>query len=57
MTNEGYYVAISELGLKHTNVPNVFRKDDMMYNVPDGAKQTPAQRLETIDQIKKRLGF
>lgn len=56
MTNDGYYVAVAELGLLPTNVPNVFRKNDGMYNVPDGRKMTPDQRAETIEQIKKRLG-
>jgi hypothetical protein len=56
MTNDGYYVAVAELGLKPTNVPHVFRKGDNVYNVKDGRQQTPDQRVETIEQLKKRLG-
>jgi hypothetical protein len=55
MTNDAYYAAIRRLGLKPTSVPGVFEKDGEVYSVPDGKWQTPEQRAETIEQIKKRF--
>ena len=49
MTNEDYYGTVRRLGLKPSAVPTVYFNSAMeAYNVPDGLKQTPEQRAETI---------
>ena len=58
MTNEEYYGEVRRLGLERTKVPNVYLSlSGDMHNVPDGNKQTSAQREETIDRLKILLGI
>jgi len=58
MLLEEYYAAVRRLGLKPTRVPHVYETayGDVV-SVPDGEKQTPAQRRETIEFIKEILGI
>jgi hypothetical protein len=58
MTQEEYYRAAQRLGLKPTRVPNVWANSSgEFYNVPDSTNQTPAQRTETIEMLKRNLGI
>ncbi len=58
MTQEEYYRAARRLGLKPTDVPNVWANSTgEFYNVPDPSAMTPEQRIETIEMLKKNLGI
>ena len=58
MTNEDYYGTVRRFGLKPSAVPTVYFNSAMeAYNVPDGSKQTPEQRAETIEYLKRALGI
>jgi len=58
MNQEEYYRAARRLGLKPTKVPNVWANSaGEFYNVPDPTRQTPEQRTETIEMLKKNLGI
>jgi hypothetical protein len=51
-------MALRRLGLKPSAVPTVcFNSTMEAYNVPDGLKQTPEQRVETIEYLKRALGI
>ncbi len=58
MTLDEYYRAAHRLGLKPTKVPNVWANSaGDFHNVPDGTKQSPEQRAETIEVLKRNLGI
>lgn len=58
MTKEDYYATVSRLGLRPSKVPHVYlTSTGDVYSVPDGAKQTPEQRLETIEKLKGLFGI
>jgi hypothetical protein len=58
MTEEEYYRAAQRVGLKPTKVPHVWANSTgEFYSVPDCRNQTPEQRAETIEMLKKNLGI
>lgn len=58
MTLDEYHRAARRLGLKPTNVPNVWADSGgEFFSVPDGANHTPEQRAETIEMLKRNLGI
>jgi hypothetical protein len=58
MTNEDYYGMVRRFGLKQSAVPTVYFNSSMeAFNVPDGSKQTPEQRTETIEYLRRALGI
>lgn len=58
MTIDDYYSAVRRLGLKPSKVPDVYFTSTMdVHSVPNGSKQTPEQRAETIEYLKRALGI
>jgi hypothetical protein len=58
MTFDDYYRAARRLGLKPTNVPNVWANSTgEFYSVPDATNFTFEQRAETIEKLKHNLGI
>jgi hypothetical protein len=58
MTLEEYHRAARRLGLKPTNVPNVWANSTgEFYSVPDATNYTLDQRAETIEMLKRNLGI
>ena len=58
MSLDDYYGMVRRFGLKPSKVPNVYFNSSMeAYNVPDGSKQTPEQRAETIEYLRRALGI
>jgi hypothetical protein len=58
MTVDEYYAEVRRLGLRPTEVPHVYlsaSKD--VHSVPDPSGHSDAQRAETIEKIKIRLGI
>lgn len=52
-----YLAAARRLGLKPTNVPNVWANSAAeVFNVPDPAKYTAEQRQEIIEKLREQLG-
>jgi hypothetical protein len=57
MTPEGYYIAVKNMGLRESNVPNVYiDRDGMTQNIPSPYDMTPDQRAETIALIRRLRG-
>lgn len=57
MTIEEYFAAVRRLGLRPSDVPNVYLTAlNEVQRVPDPEYQTPEQRVETIDLLKMLLG-
>jgi len=58
MTIEEYWAEIHQMGLTPTRFPTLFiTRDKETQYVEDPALQTPAQRAETIERIKSKLGI
>lgn len=58
MTIDDYYGTVRRFGLKPTSVPHVYATSaGEYYNVPDGSKKTPEQRVETIEYLRRGLGI
>jgi hypothetical protein len=58
MTIGEYWAEIHLMGLTPTRFPTVFKtRDGETQYVEDPALQTPAQRAETIERIKFKLGL
>jgi hypothetical protein len=58
MTNEEYYATVRRFGLKRSGVPTVYFNSSMeAFNVPEGSTQTPEQRIETIEYLRRALGI
>lgn len=57
MTPEGYYAAIANMGLRPSNVQNVYiDREGMTQNVPSPYDMTSDQREETIARIRRQRG-
>jgi hypothetical protein len=56
MTVEQYWAEIHNLRLTPTKVTLIFRTaDGTVQPVPDPNKQTPEQRAETIERLRRKL--
>ncbi len=57
-TRDEYYSRVRAFGLKPSNVRTVYPDNDgMTYSVPDPDEYTAEQRLEILQQIKRRLSI
>jgi hypothetical protein len=57
MTPEGYYVAVRSMGLRPSNVKDVYiDREGMTQNIPSPYEMTPDQREETIALIRRLRG-
>lgn len=62
MTEEQYEAEIKKLGLRRHGLSTAYTdyyltRDNTLEALPKPRVQTPAQRRETIERLKKRLGI
>jgi len=58
VTERDYHAAVRKMGLRPTDIPNVYRDaNGDVHNVPDPANMPPAVRLGVIRRLKKSLGL